>query len=275
MKLFLSILIGLFLFGCTLQSSITEEKIQKGWRLSEVVAVNGKDAKTAALIKELLQKTLISTGSVMHFFPDKTYTDLTNYSIKDGKWELVNGNELKFGENKISIQKLEVINSRTFMIGDLYLAGQNLNVTLKWVEEVPMLENFKEDPFYADNNKWRQKPEDKENEEQIKQRLLNYVLHFAYILKAASERKQNAVSFAHSLGIIQVYRGGVGAVSMEHIDDNWINCFYDSEDAKKAYDLFSLQLVNSSYNGGTTGEWIKDDYNILMSIVEDIKDGMN
>jgi hypothetical protein len=51
-----------------MESSITEEKIQKGWRLSEVVTVNSKDAKAAALIKELLQKTLISTGSVMHFF---------------------------------------------------------------------------------------------------------------------------------------------------------------------------------------------------------------
>ena len=275
MKLFLSVLIGAFLCGCTMESSISEEKIQKGWRLSEVVAVNTKDAKTAALLKELLQKTLISTGSVMHFFPDHTYTDLTNYSIKDGKWELVNGNELKYGQNKISIQKLETINSRTFMIGDLYLAGQNLHVSLKWVEEVPMLENFKEDPFYADNNKWRQQPDDKENEEQIKQRLLNYVLHFAYILKAASERKQDVVSFAHSLGIIQVYRGGVGAVSMSDIEDNWINCFYDSEDAKKAYDLFALQLGNTSYNGGTTGEWIKDDYNILMTIHEDIEDGVN
>lgn len=98
------------------------------------------------------------------------------------------------------------------MIGNLSMEEENINAKLRWVKEVEMLETFKMDPFYPKNNLWRKKPNQKESDEAIRERLLNYVLHFAYTLKASTERDHNVVSFVHSVGIIKVYRGGIGIV---------------------------------------------------------------
>jgi len=272
MKNYLYLFFVINIFGCSSSSEPTfsETDLVKAWRLSEVISMDGENDEVNEMLKLVFEEQLLTEGYVLYFFPDKRFTELTGYSIEAGNWEF-DGKEIKFGDKKIQVERFEEKRKKTFLIGDLLMEEESFKAKLKWVKEVEMVEKFKMDPFYPKNNLWRKKPTQKENDEQIRERLLNYVLHFAYILKASTEREHNVVSFAHSMGIIRVYRGGIGIVKTAQVKEEWKNCFFDEEDAIKAYDLFKSYLNRGLYKGGTTGDWVKDDYKILMSVYRKIK----
>lgn len=105
-------------------------------------------------------------------------------------------------------------------------------------------------------------------------RLGNYLKHLAYILKAGADQKQQAVSFEFSEGLIKIYNGGIRIKPIDEVPLSWVNTYYSSLQALTAYKMFEGYLITSkSYKGGTTGEWYVDDYNILLSIYGDLKDG--
>lgn len=270
MKNYLYLFFAINFFSCSNEPTFNEKDLIKAWRLSEVISMDGENNEMNELLKLAFEEGLLEDGYVLYFFPDKKFTELTGYSSEVGNWEF-DGKELKFGDKKIQIEKFKEMRKKVFLIGDLLIDDEKFKPKLRWVKEVEMLEQFKMDPFYPKNNLWRNKPSQKENENQIRERLLNYVLHFAYILKASTERDHNVVSFAHSLGIIKVYRGGIGIVKTEQINEEWKDCFFDEEDAMIAYDLFNSYLNRGVYKGGTTGNWVKDDYKILMSLYRKIK----
>lgn len=271
MKKLLYFLILIICFSCSEEVATAPEEITKIWRLSEVMELQTNDAETNTSTKREIERKMVSDGYVLCFFPNNTYTALQGYTINEGNWKFSRDGKLLFGSNEMQIDRFETKRSKNFLISDVAIADQGINAKLRWVEEAEMLEDFKEDPFYSANNQWRKKPKNKETDAQIRARLLNYIQHFANILNASTEREHDVVSFAHSMGIIRVYRGGIGRVKKENIEKDWINCFYDKEDAMKAYELFSRYLVRGKYKGGTTGDWVKDDYNILLSIYDEIE----
>lgn len=269
-KLFLAITV-ITLSCCSNQNSIIQDELIKVWRLSEVISTDGDDPDFANTMKPIIEQLLLKKGFVLAFFPDNTYSMITGYDIEDGTWIFGNNNSISFGENRFDIERFEDKKSKHFLIGNLQFSDKEFNVKVRLTEEAKMLKDFTKDPFYATNNQWRKKPNDKESDEQIKDRLLNYIRHYAYILNASSERKDDVVSFSHSMGIIRVYRGGIGRVKKENIPEEWSNCFFDTESSIRAYELFSSYLNRGLYKGASTGEWVKDDYQILMTIYNEME----
>jgi hypothetical protein len=244
---------------------------QKSWRLSEVLSVSSPKAEQDEELRDKTERALVADGNVISFFPDNTYTQLNGYLLDDGAWEMQGDREVKLGQQSLKIDKIETVNGKTFLTGSLLKPKDGLTLKLKWTEDAKPLKNFKKDPFYPDNNRWRIKPNQKEDPAQIKERLLNYLLHYALILNASLERKTDVVSFAHSMGIVKIYRGGIGAIPWEKVKQDWIDCFYDAADAEQAYQIFNAQLEKGGFNGASTGEWVKDDYQILMAIYDKMK----
>lgn len=261
----LSLIIG----ACS--KPINPADIQRSWRLSEVISVSTPKAGNEAEIKNKTEKALMANGNVISFFPDNTYTQLNGYILDDGAWEMQGDREVKLGQQSLKIEKIETKNRETFLTGSLQRPRDGLILKLKWTEEAKPLNDFKKDPYYPDNNRWRIRPRQPESEGQLKARLLNYILHYALILNASLERKTDVVSFANSMGIVKIYRGGIGAIPWESVKQDWIDCFYSIEDAEKAYKLFNAHLAKGGVRGTSTGEWVKDDYQILMSIYDEMK----
>jgi len=268
-KIFYFLIILLLSNGCG--PTLEKEKIIGGWRLAEVISFDSDNPSIDKMMKNNFGSVLVADGFVQYFFPDKNYTEITGYFAEHGKWAFQGNDKIKFGNRLLQIKSFEEIKGNEFMIAAVEMREEDLKLELKFVREASMLNNFQSDPFHPKNNLWRKKPNTKESDEEIKVRLINYVEHFTGILKAASERDNNVVSFAHSLGIIQVYRGGIGVVKKKKINKDWINCFYDEEDAFKAQSLFKKYLGGNKYKGGTTGNWVKDDYQILRSILRKMK----
>lgn len=65
------------IFSCSSEPTIKETEITNGWRLSEVISMEGEDHGVNELLKLAFEEGLISQGYVLHFFPDKRYTELT------------------------------------------------------------------------------------------------------------------------------------------------------------------------------------------------------
>lgn len=99
--------------------------------------------------------------------------------------------------------------------------------------------------------------------------MAGYIKHLALLLKASKERKEDVVSFGFSLGPVKIYNGAIGIYPYDIVPQEWKNSFYNDSTALAAYSIFNNYLKTTSYKGAGVGEWIEDDYNILLSIYAD------
>ena len=268
MKITLLLCASVLIFNsCSSAKEINKNNIIGSWRVSEIK----KFDKDNLLLEEnnplILENQQLNKGLVLYLFPDSTYAELINQKVEIGQWSFLNDREFKYRNHKLTIERFEELDSSKNLIASTIRKDQSIESELTLVEDVSRIKDYKKDPFYPSNNLWRQKPSQKENNEEIITRLSNYLLHNAYILKAAHERNENSVSFTHSKGIIKVYQGGIGIVKEDRIHKVWFDYFYDEKDAMKAYHLFNSYLNNEGvYTKKSSGDWVKDDYEILLTL---------
>ncbi len=74
------------------------------------------------------------------------------------------------------------------------------------------------------------------------------------------------MSFEYSQGPIKIYNGGIGIHPYDIVPQSWKDSFYNEEEAITTYRLYESYLRKNDYRGGGTGNWVEDDYNILLSI---------
>lgn len=256
--------------GCSLKVEVNENLVIGTWRLYDITPKNesGADFSTTANLKKS-----VKIGSILSFFEDKSYSEIDGSgNFKTGKWNLKQNNSITLtgGESKpgnISIKserngKGKTINSLQVEKGEL---------VFKYLKETNALKNYAEDPFYASNNQWRAKPTGPEDTKGLNNRMAGYFKHLALILKGAKERKQEIVSFEFSKGPVKIYNGAIGIHPYNIVPEEWKNCFYNDSSALAAYSLFEKYLKTNHYKGAGVGDWVEDDYNILLSIYADFE----
>lgn len=212
-------------------------------------------------VKENKDNTLIS------FFPDSSFTRVNKeggYSA--GRWAFDTASQTVF----------LTANRNTDEIGVFFsFAGNGLKLinlefspqeSVSLVEYGRKLSRFQDDPYFDGNNWWRIKPEKPETDEQIRARLVNYLAHTALILKSAQIREQDYISMEFSQGIVKLYNVGIGIVKKDQIPATWAQGFYSMEDARKAYDMFEDYLFTAKHKKYESGNWVRDDHNILVDI---------
>jgi len=232
------------------------------------------DAKKSSFDAEAELMQVVSEGALFSFFNDGSYTYISgkgNYVT--GKWNV------EKGENYLSLiapggskEKLEFsVSSKPGQPVELVLKNGETGTQQKYTRDAEPVGQAFDDPYYPSNNTWRLKPAAPESKEQIKERLANYFKHFALILKAAKERKQDVVYFGLSKGPIHVYNGAIGILQLGEVPETWKKTYYNEADAETAYHLFEKALQQSSYQGGSVGDWVEDDYKILQTLYHGIK----
>ncbi|WP_044399063.1 hypothetical protein [Lacinutrix sp. Hel_I_90] len=249
-----------------------KDTIVGSWTLSEVINYDKANLDMDNQTKATLANEMLSKGLMLYFYPDSSYTVIEDDNIKNGEWSYLNEKEVKYGNNKLKIEHFDQEGTMRSMLVTIRNENDAVASELKLVEELEKLENYKEDPFYVANNKWRQRPLEKETNAEIVSRLANYILHNAYLLKSAYERNDVTVTFKHSQGIIKVFKGGIGVVKENRINETWKSYFYDEEDAMKAYYLYNSYLGKQGVIRATsTRDWVKDNYEILMKLYSKIQ----
>jgi hypothetical protein len=243
------------------------------WRLSNLSQQPARRGGDDKLLQAAKEKELLQQGLMMSFFKDGTFTEVGGSgAYKSGTWKTENDeNEVYLVDsNHTDVRSMRFRKKGTRA---LLILQDEAGVEMEFVLTAPPLADAKDDPFHATNNHWRVKPQRKETLPEIEERLANYFKHLAFILKAAKEGEATTVSFEFSQGIAKIYNGGIGIQPRSFVPRTWQGVFYNNEDANIAYEMFEKYLSRTAYKGASTGAWVEDDYNILLSIYGDVKGG--
>jgi hypothetical protein len=262
-----------FISGCANSELTTESNLLGTWRLYDIEqpkdsSKSGDDFSSIADLKEIVKE-----GETLSFFEDESFSDIKGEGIyTTGNWHFLKKNNslslIKAG--KTSSPVLIKIEKNATGKQVLSLLTEDKSLLVKYIKEAVPLKTFTNDPFHKTNNQWRIKPAQAEDSAQLTSRLTNYLKHLAFILKAAQERKLEIVSFEFSQGPVKIYNGGIGAHPYDIVPAMWKKCFYNEADAFTTYRSYEKYLMNNHYKGAGTGDWIEDDYNILLSIYSGI-----
>ena len=272
--LFSLVTLSLLIHSCFFNpETIPDSKSVFGiWRMA--ASSNSENPKNSdPLLNEAQNLENVKKGKVLSIFPDNSFTELSgDGDYKYGQWEwIIVGSKICFKTEKgkkIFDFKLKELNSKKNQF-----ELSNKKSKSSFIEETELLENYKEEPFYSENNLWRLKPSKSENSGQIENRLGNFFTHTLYILKAADKKELKVISFEFSMGIIRIYNGAIGIVPLERIPQNWKDTYFNNDELIEAHTLFDNYLQTNKYRGASTGNWVKDDYSILLSIYGDLKSG--
>lgn len=261
----------LALSGCLSKKKVDNRLVIGSWQLYDVVQIS-KSAGDDSFSKLAMLKRDVKIGALFNFFEDGSYTVAKGNGIfEKGKWMLENSNSLLHLSSDDGHSSAFPVGFEENMKGRglLSFSDKKNDVELKFIQESAPLKNYKNDPFYAQNNEWRFRPPAAEDSAQLAKRLTNYIKHVALILNAANERKQDVVSFTYSQGPIKIYNGGIGIYSFDIVPATWKNSFFSIADAQTAYNQYENNLRKGGYHGAGSGNWVLDDYNILLSIYDD------
>lgn len=276
---FLFLISIILICGCNSfegDKELSKRTILGSWRLYDIEnsGANKSQQNVEKLLTEADDHDLVKQGMIISFFKDGTYTEMEGSGhYRTCKWEYSSKNKtISFSDSGITRKiaaTMEIVNEKQTVI----LSPTEIQKKLEFIREAEPLKAFDEDPFYFKNNSWRIKPTQLETHDQLVKRLGNYFKHLLYILKSAKERKNEIVSFEFSMGIVRIYNGGIGIVPFNAVPENWVNTYYNEANAQEAYYAFQKYLATSSYKGASTGNWIEDDYNILLGIYADTQKG--
>jgi hypothetical protein len=278
-RLLFFLIITFLLSGCNGWSEknkfdVSKKSLTGSWRLYDLENNSKKNPKADKLLSEAASNEIIRQGIMLSFFEDGSFTEMRGSGFyRTGKWRYNSKEKMLYltdATNTVSINvKPEIINNNQ----TISLAPTSTQTGLKFIRNADPLENFDEDPYYFKNNLWRIKPGQSETHDQLVKRLGNYFRHLLYILKASKDRKQSVVSFEFSQGLVKIYNGGIGIIPYTSVNENWINTYFDDDNAREAYQMFQKYLATNSYRGASIGDWIQDDYNILLGIYGDTEKG--
>jgi len=148
--------------------------------------------------------------------------------------------------------------------------GINTSTNLKFIAGGKRLANPADEPFDLQNNRWRMKPVKKETDAGIKQRLKENIHFFILFYKSIIIKDEKVVSFWGLPSCFKWYGGGIFIKKKEELKENWMDCFYNKEQAMKAYDL-AEKLLEQKYTWpkGETN-WLKQNLFVLEQMYKKI-----
>ena len=141
--------------------------------------------------------------------------------------------------------------------------GINSTTNLKFIAPGLRFKNANDEPFFVDNNRWRIKPKQKEPDSAIHQRLKANLHFFILFYKDVLAKDEKTVSFWGLPSCFKWYGGAIFIKKENELKENWVDCFYNKEQAMKAYAL-AEKLMEKKYTW-PKGEsnWIKQNLFVL------------
>ncbi len=142
--------------------------------------------------------------------------------------------------------------------------GINSVTNLKFVSSGKRFKNASNETYHISNNRWRIPPQKKESDSAIHQRLKENIHFFILFYKSVLAKDDKSVSFWGLPSCFKWYGGAIYLKKEDELKENWIDCFYNKEQAMKAYAIAD-KLLSQKY------EWPKGEQNWLklnLAVVE-------
>ena len=210
------LLITILLNGCLLPG---RQHIDKIWFFTFYTGQDtGKDS-------------LLTPASFLNLQKDGTYTsDLDEFEY--GLWKLDNKTlYLNDYRNKITTIKIE------------YLSGNEMRISSEHIPAASFegqpseFKTTAENPFSKENNLWRVPPQQKENDSEIKSRLLNHMKFWEEYFSWALTHNISSIDVRSTPTLLKIYGNGFALKPYTDLPKKWKSYFYDQEDCQKANDI--------------------------------------
>lgn len=206
-----------------------------------------------------------------YFSDNGTFVKNPRNTFDYGNWSFDEAGKIISINNSIDKTK-DVYKIAKVAFDELVLVNTGVSSTtnLKFVSPGKRFKNGADEPFFMDNNRWRIKPKAKESDSAIHQRLKENIHFFILFYKSVLAKEDKIVSFWGLPSCFKWYGGGIFLKKENELKENWINCFYNSEQAMKAYALAD-KLLQEKYNW-PKGEqnWLKLNLTVLEQMYKKI-----
>lgn len=189
-----------------------------------------------------------------------TFVKNPRNSFDYGSWSYDDASKTLTLNNTISRGK------DVYKVGNISYKNLELNngADLKFIAPGKRFKNANDEPYSIENNRWRIKPSAKESDSAIHQRLKENLKFFILFYKSALAKNDTIISFWGLPSCFKWYGGAIFIKKKEELKENWINCFYNKEQAMQAYALAD-RLLSQKY------DWPKGERNWLklnLAVVE-------
>ena len=167
--------------------------------------------------------------------------------------------------NNVIDKEKDIYKIASLAADELILVNTGINSTtnLKFIAPGLRFKNANDEPFFVDNNRWRIKPKQKEPDSAIHQRLKENLHFFILFYKDVLAKDEKTVSFWGLPSCFKWYGGAIFIKKENELKENWVDCFYNKEQAMKAYAV-AEKLMEKKYVW-PKGEqnWIKQNLAVL------------
>ncbi len=156
-------------------------------------------------------------------------------------------------DREINTYKIALLSANEMILVN---TGINSTTNLKFIAPGKRYIRAADEPFFLENNRWRIPPKAKEPDSAIHRRLKENIHFFILFYKSALAKEDQVISFWGLPSCFKWYGGGVFLKKETELKENWINCFYNKEQAMQAYALAD-KLLSQKY------DWPKGEQNWL------------
>ncbi|MEP7238607.1 MAG: hypothetical protein ABI685_12100 [Ferruginibacter sp.] len=189
--------------------------------------------------------------------PRNTF-DYGTWSFDDASKMITINNTIDRGKDMYKIARIAA--------DELVLVNVGINsaTNLTFISSGKRFKNANEEPYLLENNRWRIKPKAKESDEAIHQRLKDNLHFFILFYKSILAKNDKSVSFWGLPSCFKWYDGAIFLKKEDELKGNWIDCFYNKDQAMQAYTLAD-KLLDQKY------DWPKGEQNWLklnLAVVE-------
>ncbi|MFN4257100.1 MAG: hypothetical protein ACK4Q5_19030 [Saprospiraceae bacterium] len=220
--------------------------LEKSWLMDVASTKNlpamGKGSPAQQRMNEGFYTEKARTGFSWHLFPGGTAAELRNQKYQTGTWASTDGNKtftLTFADGKpetVTVKHLGA-DSMLVSVGEGKIASE-----IAFKSDGARYDAPEQNPYHPSNNLWRIKPAAAETDAQLRARLRNHLHHMGLILEAGIKHKMKVVSFRGSPSCLHQYNSAIGMETESQIPQAWYDCFYDKNDAKKAYKMLEQEM---------------------------------
>ncbi len=202
----------------------------------------------------------------MYLFDDSTYTKNVRNMMEYGEWSYNDAEKiitLKNSNRSWELYKIIAIGPDDMMVGN---AKINSVTKLRFISSGKKYTNRHDDPFYIENNRWRIKPKGSENDELVRKRLKDCLRFYILFYKDNLAKQEQAISFYGLPTCLRWYKGGIHMVKKAELAPNWFDCYYNKDQAMKAYKLVEDVIMNKYTWPKEKMSWVKMNLLVLEQI---------
>jgi len=150
--------------------------------------------------------------------------------------------------------------------------GVNSNTVLKFIGLGKSFIKPEDDPYHISNNQWRLKPSQKEADAEIQKRLKDNLHFFVLFYRNAVAKDAKTANTWGLPACLKFYGGGIYITKKEQLNENWIKCFYNKDQAMKAYEIMDKVMDKKyAWPKGETN-WLKQNLSVLEQMEKNVAD---